>query len=237
MPEIEKADKNSWLDQFSNQRPDLFFPEVWTDDQRSFALEEIKPTRMKGAMFASIPLSCKAHKCPFAKICPLQQQGQAPQGKPCPYEQAQVQYFMKAIAEGLNVNPDNFIEVSMVRDLVDNEIQYLRASKMLSLEDFITDAVIGINENTGEPIIKKEMHLAVDLQDRILKRRKDLRSQLMATREAQAKYANGELDTARQLADIFSQVREIEVEQEKLIKAKIKGSLPESIIEGDIVED
>lgn len=234
MGEIEKTDKSSWLDQFSSQRPDLFFPEDWSEDEKQYALDELKPARMKSAMFASIPLNCKASKCPFAKICPLQQKGQAPKGKPCPYEQAQVQAMTMQLINELAVDPDNLIEVSMVRTLVDQEIQYMRASNMLSMEDMIQDAVIGVSDR-GEPIMKKELHLAVDLQDRILKRKDSLRKQFVATREAKAKHAAGELDTALQLSDIFVKVRDIQNAQEKMLKSKL-ADLPE-IIEGDIIED
>jgi len=43
----------------------------------------------------------------------------------------------------LDVSPDNLVEVSMVRDLVDQEVQYIRKTKLLAKEHFIQENVIG----------------------------------------------------------------------------------------------
>lgn len=236
--EVEKVDKGSWLEEFSDYRPDLFYGEGWTDSQKAEAAEIVKPSRMKSAMFANIPMQCQGPKCPVAKVCPLQQKNLAPIGKPCPIEMRQVIEFMNGFMEDLNVHEDNLIEVSMVRDLVDQEVQYSRAAMKLQLEDFIQDAVIGVNENTGEPIFKKEMHIAVDLQDRILKRRKDLRNQLMATREQRAKAGQGRLDSAQVISDIFSQLRDVEIKQEALMRKKLGiDKRDDYITDAEIIEE
>jgi flagellar L-ring protein precursor FlgH len=39
------------------------------------------------------------------------------------------------------VNPNNLVEVSMVRDLVDQEVQYLRKTKLLAKEHFIQENI------------------------------------------------------------------------------------------------
>lgn len=219
--DIEKFDKvkNSWLSNFASERSDLFYPESWTDEQKQEVAELTRPSRTKTAMFSSIPMTCLANACPQAKICPLLAKGLAPKGKPCPLELALVQEFMFSLMEELNVDPENLNEVSMIRDLVDQEVQYMRASKKLSLEDFIQEDVVGISDS-GEPIFKKSMHVAVDLQDRILKRRKDLRNQLMATREQKFKIGQGQLDSAKVVSRWFSELREVSIQQDKLAKAE-----------------
>jgi hypothetical protein len=121
----------------------------------------------------------------------------------------------------LDVSPENLVEVSMIRDLVDQEIQYMRKTQLLAKEHFVQENIIGIDQNTGEPILKKELHVAVELEDRLHKRRKDLRNQLLATREAKAKMGQTQLDTAQAISDIVDKVRSIEVEREKLIKKKL----------------
>lgn len=229
--EVEKVSKESWLEEFADQRPDYFFPEAWTEEQKQEATEILKPARLKSAMFAAIPMTCQGKKCPVAAVCPLLAKNLAPVGKPCPIELDQVREAMVSLMEDLNVHQDNLVEVSMVRDLVDQEIQYLRTQKKLGLEDFIQDAVIGISESTGEPIYKKELHLAVELQDRIHKRRKDLRNQLMATREQKAKVGQGRIDSAQAISDIFSQLREVEIKQNELIRKKLGTAGQDEYIE------
>jgi hypothetical protein len=125
----------------------------------------------------------------------------------------------------------------MVRDLVDQEVQYIRKTKLLAKEHFIQENIIGIDSNTGEPIMKKELHLAVELEDKLHKRRKDLRNQLLATREAKAKIGQTQLDTAQTISDILDKVQGIEKERQKLIKQKMGTLEVDEYIEVEVLED
>jgi hypothetical protein len=165
-------------------------------------------------------MNCEATKCTFADTCPLLKENLAPKGNPCPIEMSIVAQFTAEYMEQLDVQSDNLVEVSMIRDLVDQEVQYIRKTKLLAKEHFIQENIIGI-DHQGQPIIKKELHLAVELEDRLHKRRKDLRNQLLATREAKAKIGQTQLDTAQAISDIIHKVQHIEIEREKLIKKKL----------------
>ena len=213
-------DKNSFMDKFESLRPDLFFPDEWTDEQKEKAVDLVRPQKTRTSMFSSIPMRCEASRCIFAETCPLHQQNLAPKGKPCPIEMGMVSQFTGEYMEQLDVSPNNLVEVSMVRDLVDQEVQYLRKTKLLAKEHFIQENIIGIDKD-GEPILKKELHLAVELEDRLHKRRKDLRNQLLATREARAKTGQTQLDTAQAISDIIQKVQKIEIENNKLIRKKL----------------
>ena len=131
-----------------------------------------------------------------------------------------VAQFTAEYMEQLDVHPDNLVEVSMIRDLVDQEVQYIRKTKLLAKEHFVQENIIGVDKD-GSPIIKKELHMAVELEDRLHKRRKDLRNQLLATREAKAKVGQTQLDTAQAISDIIHKVQNLEIEREKLIKKKL----------------
>lgn len=233
--DITKVEKESWLKEFANKRPDLFFPVEWPDEKKAAAVEEIKPRRLKTAMFAAIPMNCKS-TCPYRDTCPLAQKGLAPfdTNTPCPLEMSMVREFMFNFMQELNVDEDNLIEVSMVRTMVDQEIQYMRKTKLLAKESFIQTNVIGISPD-GEPIMKKELHLAVELEDRIHKRLKDLRKELMATREAKARLGQGQVDTAQAISSMFEELRSIDLERQKLLKARLDAIELEPI--EDDIED
>ena len=220
MSNIEKADKSDFMKQFESLRPDLFFPETWTDDEKERAVELVRPQKTRTSMFSSIPMNCEATKCTFADTCPLLKENLAPKGNPCPIEMSIVAQFTAEYMEQLDVQSDNLVEVSMIRDLVDQEVQYIRKTKLLAKEHFIQENIIGI-DHQGQPIIKKELHLAVELEDRLHKRRKDLRNQLLATREARAKTGQTQLDTAQAISDIIQKVQKIEIENNKLIRKKL----------------
>ena len=222
MSEIEKIDqKNNFIKSFESLRQDLFFPEEWDQSQIEKATELIRPQRTKNAMFSSIPMSCQSSKCVYASTCPLYAENLAPHGKPCPIEMSMVSQFTSEYMHQLDVSPDNLVEVSMVRDLVDQEVQYLRKTKLLAKEHFIQENIVGIDPNSGEPIMKKELHLAVELEDRLHKRRKDLRNQLLATREARAKVGQVQLDTAQAISEIIEKVKNVETERNKILRQKL----------------
>ena len=238
--DLEKyKDKSGWLDEFCSQRPDLFFSEDLSDSDRAEAVEMIRPSRLKAAMYSSIPMTCRAEKCPAANVCPLLKKGWAPKGEKCPIELRMVQTFMRNYFEELNIDEDSMTEVSQVRDLVDLEIQQFRVSNKLSQEDFIQEVVVGVNERTGEPIMKPELHQAVEMQSRVIKHKADIRKQLIATREGKSKTGQGQLDTAQALAEIFTQVRELDVEREKLLHRKLNpaSDLTDYIQDAEVIED
>lgn len=236
MGEIQKPeDKTSFMKNFESLRPDLFFPESWSEEEIKKANELVKPQKTKTAMFASIPMNCEAERCVFAETCPLLKENVAPKNKPCPLEMSMVVQFTQDYLQQLDVNPNNLVEVSMVRDLVDQEVQYLRKTKLLAKEHFIQENVIGVDQD-GQPIMKKELHLAVELEDKLHKRRKDLRNQLLATREAKAKIGQVQLDTAQAISDIISKVQSIETQREKLLRQKLGTYELDEYIEAQSVD-
>lgn len=236
MPNVEKYDKTEFLKDFESLRPDLFLPESYSDEDKEKVAELVRPQRTKTSMFSSIPMTCEAHKCVFADTCPLLQESLAPKGNPCPIEMSIVSQFTSDYMHQLDVNPENLVEVSMVRDLVDQEVQYIRKTKLLAKEHFIQENVIGVDQD-GQPILKKELHLAVELEDKLHKRRKDLRNQLLATREAKAKIGQTQLDTAQAISDILSKVQTIEKEKNKLIKQKTGELEYDEYIDVEVLKD
>jgi hypothetical protein len=237
MSNLEKSeDKNSFMKSFESLRPDLFFPETWTEEDKEKAIDLVRPQKTRNSMFSSIPMNCESEKCIFASTCPLLKENLAPKNNPCPIEMSMVSQFTSEYMQQLDVNPTNLVEVSMVRDLVDQEIQYMRKTKLLAKEHFIQENVIGVDQD-GQPILKKELHLAVELEDKLHKRRKDLRNQLLATREARAKVGQVQLDTAQAISDIIDKVQAIENQRDKLLKQKLGTYEVDDYIEAQTVSE
>jgi len=237
MSNLEKSeDKNSFMKSFESLRPDLFFPETWTEEDKEKAIDLVRPQKTRNSMFSSIPMNCEADKCIFASTCPLLKENLAPRNNPCPIEMSMVSQFTGEYMQQLDVNPNNLVEVSMVRDLVDQEIQYMRKTKLLAKEHFIQENVIGVDQD-GQPILKKELHLAVELEDKLHKRRKDLRNQLLATREARAKVGQVQLDTAQAISEIIDKVQAIENQRDKLLKQKLGTYEVDDYIEAQTVSE
>jgi len=187
MSNVEKYEKEKFLQGFESLRPDLFLPESYTDEEKEKVAELVRPQRTKTSMFSSIPMTCETYKCVFADTCPLMKENLAPAGKPCP------------------------IEMSIVSQFTSDYMHQLE--------------------------VKKELHLAVELEDKLHKRRKDLRNQLLATREAKAKMGQTQLDTAQAISDILDKVQGIEKERQKLIKQKTGQIDVDEYIEIDPAKD
>lgn len=145
-----------------------------------------------------------------------------------------VAQFTSDYIEQLEIHPDNLVEISMVRDLVDQEVQYMRKTKLLAKEHFVQENIIGIDQD-GQPILRKELHLAVELEDKLHKRRKDLRNQLLATREAKAKVGQMQVDSAQAISEIMYRVQAIQLEKEKLLKQKLGIYEKDDYIESQII--
>lgn len=240
MSEIDKfKDKEDFLSTFESLRPDLYFPESWSDEDRAQVAELVRPQRTKTTMFSSIPMKCEGSRCRVADTCPLLKIGKAPVGAPCPIEMAMVQQFMNDYIREMHVDPENLVEVSIVRDIVDQEVQYIRKTKVLAKEDFIQENPVGVDSN-GDVILKKELHQAVEYEDRIHKRKSALLKQMAATRAEKAKIGQGNIDTAQSIAATFSKLAELQTANEKLIKAKLGLSERDDYIdavEAEVIED
>ena len=235
--EIEEydPDKGKWAEEFKGLRPDLFFPESWSQEEKEQVLEEIRPARMRNTMFSSIPMQCQAKACPFANTCPLMKIHKAPKGYPCPLEMEIIHQFTIELMEEWQVDSGNLIEVAMIRDLVDQEVQYIRKAKVLGNEHFIKENVVGVNEKTGEPIMVEGLHAAVDFEDRIHKRRRDIRKEMLMSREARVKVAQGEVDTSKIMSKLLEQAKEVADAKEVAVRKKLGMSdLHDQYIEDDI---
>lgn len=222
MSEIEIAgDKSAFMKHFEQLRPDFFFKEIYESPEvREQAELAVKTQKTRATMFSAIPMKCKASRCDFADTCPLQSRNIAPLDKPCPIELQMVSDFIQNLMLDLNVDPENMVEVSMIRDLVDQEIQHVRKSKLLAKEDLIQENIIGL-DSQDRPIIKKELHLAVELEDKILKRKREIRNQLLASREARAKAGQGSFDAAQQISQIMEDLREVDLKRQRLMQEKL----------------
>lgn len=221
MKEIEKlSPKEEFLAQFKESYINSSFPEEWDMEKRKKVLGMVSPGKTKSLMFTSIPMVCRASDCMFASTCPMQKEGIAPKNHPCPYESGMIASFVSEYMEQLEIEPDNLVELTMIRDLVDQEVQYLRKSKILAQEDFIQENVVGKDSN-GDPVFAKQLHLASDLEDRLHKRKQVIFKQLLATREAKAKAGLTALDTAQSMASLVDSFRRIQNDQESRLKQRL----------------
>ena len=111
-----------------------------------------------------------------------------------------------------------------------------RVLKILAQEHFIQENPVGIDAD-GNVILRKELHQAVDFEDRIHKRKERLLNQFLATREARVKAGQGQLDAAQAVANLMDNVRVQMVAQERLLRQKLGMEDVDEYIEADMADD
>jgi len=222
MKEIEKVDpKQHFLDQFEKAFGDDFLPKEWSKEKKNRVAAETTSGKIKTGMVTSIPMICYGEKCAFKDQCALFQQGDHPLGYKCPYELGMVKTLMADYAESLEIDINDITEYAQVRDLINLDVQFMRAAKYLSKESFIQENVVGISGD-GEVIFRKELHLAVELEDKLSKRKSQLLKQLVATREAKVKANAVNYQSVQSISNVMQNFKEI-MHQEDQAKKKRLG--------------
>jgi len=221
MKEVEPFDaKAQFRQDFEQLFSDDLIPIEWDETKRARAISLTSKTRINSFRVANIPMLCKGSKCYMADSCPLLAENVHPEGKSCPIEARIVGQLMLDLIDEMDIDPTSINEVGMVRDLVDQEIQQIRKQSMLSREDIIQENVVGISES-GEPIIKKELHLAVSWEDKIHKRKAALLKSLLQTRESRFKAGAQTLDDAVTMSRALAEYQKINLKKELEIKKKL----------------
>ena len=134
--------------------------------------------------------------------------------------------------ENLEVDPDNLVEMLLIRDMVDQEVQLLRSTKLLAQEDFIKENVIGI-DTEGDPIMQDQLHLAIGYQDKLHKRRQVLFKQFLATRSERMKAGMAALDTAQGLANLMQNYGNLNRSKDEQLKRDLGIIDVDEYIEAD----
>lgn len=169
-------------------------------------LQELRDNQLQ-----SLPMICEASECIFAKTCPLQKRNIAPRGKPCPVEMMLIDEWTMLYAASLAIDTQDFVEVSMLADIVEAEVYDRRTQGDISMNSLFDNQAVAVDKN-GDPIMRKEPAAALAVNLMMKKRKDDIRRMFLATRESRAKYKK--IDSE----DITTQLSRIRDEMERQAK-------------------
>ena len=183
---------------------------------------------IRHGLHAIAPMMCLGpEKCPIYEKCPIPDrdsegkivQGSLsnyPIGRECILEKFYMQQKIIEYVEHLNVDPANPVEMSIVNELALIDLYKNRALMIMSTgdksgqgRDFMRIDIMGFNE-AGDTAESAKLHPAIDMMDRLEKRREKWLEKLMETRKAKAEWAikvGGPQSESRILAEI-SKLRE-----------------------------
>ena len=193
----------------------------------------------KHGMFASIPILCRGVDCAYKDVC-MVDPSERTVGSRCPMEIAALitrfnqwcQHFNINI-EGEAIESKDLVDATLIKDLVNIEIQILRAENKIALSgDFMGETLVEVDKKCNTyygTVITPESEFLMTLQDKKMK----ILNQLNATRKDKA--ADKRKETASDEAvRIFQQMQELQREQNKAKFDIMDVDFDEN---GDIIEE
>jgi hypothetical protein len=160
--------------------------------------------RIQNGMHAVAPIMCFGpERCPFIDRCPIPERDSNnklqlgpeenyPIGRECILEKFYIQQKIVEYITHLNVDPANPIEMSIVNELALIDLYKNRTVMIMAVgdkagqgRDFMRVDVLGFSES-GDKAEQARLHPAVDMIDRLERRREKWLEKLMETRKAKA---------------------------------------------------
>ena len=167
----------------------------------------------KHGMFASVPILCKGDDCAYKDVCMINKEERL-YGSRCPmeigailarYEQWCNYFEIKAVNDV--VASEDLVDATLIRDLVNVEVQMLRAENKVALTgDFMADTLLDIDKKCKPYFgkdISPEANFLLQLQDKKVK----ILNQLNATRKDKAKERNMNNNPSETAIKIFQEMK------------------------------
>lgn len=148
--------------------------------------------KSKHGMFANIPLVCKGNNCPYFETCLVDAKDRL-EGSRCLLEISAIitrfEEYCKHFgieADGDEINPKDLVDVSMIRDIVDLEIQILRAESKIAISGDFMAAHIAQVDKKCNAYYEDVIHPASEYKDKLVDKRLKILGKLNATRKDKA---------------------------------------------------
>lgn len=193
----------------SNQTP---LPSMWK--QNTQGLKNVQKARqtigLKHGMFASVPIICKGHACPYFQTCWIPE-ADLQVGERCPIEIGAILERFDRYCDELRINPqEEMVDAGLVKEVVDIEIMMVRADGLLAKDGNLIEEVVAGVSPKGQEYYRPEIHLAVELKERLRKEKTRILNQLNATRKDKKGEGDIANDPSSVAAKIIAKVRDLE---------------------------
>lgn len=167
---------------------DVDMPSTWklSQDSKQAVRDAVAMQRTKHGLYASIPMLCKAEKCPYADVCPLVEMGKAPEGERCPLEIATILNKFEDYSREFQIDDTNVVDMNLVKDLIDCDVQIQRAENKMAVDgDFIEDMVVTVTES-GEVITNPQLSKASEYKEKVMNKKHKILELMHSTRKSKA---------------------------------------------------
>lgn len=198
-------------------KPAVFEALKLTETEKKNIIEYV--IRIKYGSTTWLALTCSGAECIYKESCPLVEAKKAPLGKKCPFEELAIQAWERDYISALGTDMEDKIDRTQIHELIESDLMIARANTMLGLEGFIMDNPVGVDQETGQAINRKEEHIAINVRERAQKRRDKLMKAFLATRESKANVIAKTSDPAAYQATLRTRMQE-ELDKKKVINAE-----------------
>lgn len=192
-------------------------PEEWIMSERGRAAVEMAVANRssKYKLYATLPIICRGQACPYAEACFLLDRDMAPVNERCPIEIATAMDMFQSFCAELDVQEGQYVDLTLVRDLVDLEIQLSRADRLLAMESSVVQNVaVGVTDK-GHVITRPEIHKVIDIKDKLLRRRMEILQLLSATRKDKANNDALKMDPSMWAAELMARKKALDEQHER----------------------
>lgn len=158
----------------------------------------------KNGMFSRVPIICKGHMCPYAKLCLILEDDIAPEGEYCPMETAQIEFRAAQYSEDFDIDNMSFTDKTLLNEIIGLDIMLERCRALMSLEGSpVQEITVGISDN-GEEIRQPAVSKAWETYEKMSRRRDSIYQLMMMTRRDKKKDSDN--DTINSLSNILNTI-------------------------------
>jgi uncharacterized protein YaiI (UPF0178 family) len=166
--------------------------------------------QLKHGMFASVPIICKGRTCPYFQTCWIPE-ADLQVGERCPIEIGAILERFDKYCQQLNIDTENeIVDAGLVKEVVDIEIMMVRADGLLARDGNLIEEVVAGVSPKGQEYYRPEIHLAVELKERLRKEKTRILNQLNATRKDKKNDGLVSNDPSSVAARIIAKVRDLQ---------------------------
>lgn len=161
-------------------------------------------------LYAAIPLLCKGEECPYALLFPELHEAGVEDGERCPVEVSFIMSKYQQYIKELDIEEEDAVDMSLLRDLIDFDVQILRADNRIAVEGgFTEDQIVAIDEKTGSPVYREEITATANYKDKVQVKRNKTLELLNSTRKDKAgAKINHVLDPSSYAAQLLKKAHE-----------------------------
>lgn len=213
---------------------------IWKLKDTSIAkVDTLVPNyKLKHGMFAGIPIICKKDKCPYKESCYLPE-AHREEGERCPVEIAAIisrfdswcKHF-EIESSGDYIDDADLVDATLIRDLVDIEVQILRAENRIAINGDFIGSTISTIDNKGKAYYEETVTPEAEFKLGLLEKRYKVLQLLNSTRKDKRETLNNN-NMSDEAMGIFKEINE---KMEQLKNIDLDNISFEDTREGEVNE-